>query len=129
MLTLFDFIGWIFSVAHTQALAAGDLDNYYHQLAKIYLYFCRTLSPAGTGRTFTVALAYFENSNERQCALGAYGGNFDPRKTIRDKRVQALLEKAPQLKDEPLDKELFGKCAETWFFYLVIDKLPLGLTT
>ncbi|KAF8803294.1 hypothetical protein BYT27DRAFT_6742019 [Phlegmacium glaucopus] len=128
MITLFDFIGWIFSVAHPR-LTTDTRDNFCKPLAEIYSYFCCTLSPAGTNGFFTVALAYFEDPND-YCILGANLCRIENKSRVRNER-RAALRRDPRLQniwDHPT-RQYFGNCAETWFFYLVANVLPPGPAT
>ncbi|KAG1818749.1 uncharacterized protein BJ212DRAFT_108258 [Suillus subaureus] len=119
--TLFDLVGWIFSVTGQTPNNATSA-NYYYPLVILYCQWCRTLCANEKKEPQMVQITWFpEGSTKRVCL----GSNLDkPKRTRKDaariKRFDRLL-KDNLAKEDEREKsyvgdggQLIGHCAESF---------------
>lgn len=71
--SIFDFVGWIFSVSGDSPTGA-DKTNYYYPLVALYTYFCRMLCPDESYEPQMVQITWFTQGSVNRAVLG---GNLD----------------------------------------------------
>ncbi|KAF8637232.1 hypothetical protein AX17_002963 [Amanita inopinata Kibby_2008] len=139
--TLFDIVGWIFSVTGTTPTGANN-QNYYWPLGALYFVFCRRLINNQAKDPSLIQLTYFQQKdNVWRVAVGA---TMDRPK--RQRKETARLNRAKQMKDEGLitegemthvsyvdvpdgdEPQRFGHCGETFpclLIHGIRDKVTL----
>lgn len=128
--TLFDLIGWLFSVAGTSPDHASR-SNYYYPLVALYAQFCLLACDSNKRAPQIVQLTWFTQGDKTRAVLGA---NLDKPKptTVKDnarsRRVDELIARTLVQEAERNTSyvvtvsatgqrrygQLFGHCCETW---------------
>jgi hypothetical protein len=119
--TLFDLVGWIFSVTG-QIPKDATAANYYYPLVILYCQWCRTLSANSKKEPQMVQITWFSQGSTKRVCIGS---NLDkpkkPRKdAARTKRFDRLLKDDLAREDERQKSyvgdggQLIGHCAETF---------------
>ncbi|KAF9261367.1 hypothetical protein L218DRAFT_1078744 [Marasmius fiardii PR-910] len=132
--TIYDIIGWIFSVVGTTPTGANNV-NYFHPLLSVYFLFCRKLVTNRTKHPQTVQLTFFTQTVgnvvfQRVC-LGANMDNPAPQRkeTARNNRVDQMVARGQLLATDRdycnvvtaqgQAAQMVGHCAETFPFIFV----------
>ncbi|KAG1780736.1 hypothetical protein EV702DRAFT_1080435 [Suillus placidus] len=119
--TLYDLVGWIFSVTGKTPDDANAA-NYYYPLVILYSQWCRTLCAKKEKEPQMVQITWFPQESAKRVCLGS---NLDrpkgPRKeAARIKRFDMLLKDGLAKADEKQKRytgdggQLIGHCAETF---------------
>ncbi|KAG2038186.1 hypothetical protein BDR03DRAFT_1010118 [Suillus americanus] len=119
--TLFDLVGWIFSVTGETAKDATAA-NYYYPLVILYCQWCRTLCANVKKEPQMVQITWFTQGSTKRVCIGS---NLDQPKAARKevartKRFDRLLKDKLAEEDERLKSyvgdggQFIGHCAETF---------------
>ncbi|KAF9222765.1 hypothetical protein BS17DRAFT_180693 [Gyrodon lividus] len=123
--TMFDLVGWIFSVTGANP-ANANVTNYFYPLIVLYCHFCARLA-SNRRQPYMVQITWFTQGGTGRVILGSNLDNVPTKEEVRVRRAQMLVSRQLATSDNETHGELVngnkaGHCAET-FPMLFINRL------